>query len=134
MSATHSDRQMVYESLEPVMGAEALNTLMDLLPPHPDAELATRNDMHANTLMMRGEFSELRGELRGEMAELRGEIKEQFAKVDEKFAIMRIEFSDRFDQQRKCMLGQQRWMIGLLITILVAIIASAFGVVAAIGS
>ena len=74
MSATHADRQAVYESLEPVLGQEAALRLMDLLPIYPERELVSRTDMHANTALLQGEMAEMRAELRGEMAELRSEL------------------------------------------------------------
>ena len=44
--------------------------------------MATRNDLTANTTLLRGEMAEVRGEmaeLRGEMAILRGEIDIRFS-------------------------------------------------------
>ena len=48
---------------------------MELLPSTPASQLVTRDDMHANTTMLRGEMSELRGE----MSELRAEVRSDFA-------------------------------------------------------
>ncbi len=81
MSATSADRQAVYESLEPVFGQQAALRLMDHLNFTPERELVSSSDMQANTMMLRGEMAELRGELRGEMAELRSELRGEMAEL-----------------------------------------------------
>ena len=43
---------------------------MELLPRQPEAQLVTRTDMHANTIMLRGEMTELRADVRTELAGL----------------------------------------------------------------
>jgi hypothetical protein len=62
--------------MEQIIGTDAANSLMALLPFQPADELATRSDVAAATSVLRGEMAELRSELRGEMAELRGEMAE----------------------------------------------------------
>lgn len=46
-----------------------------MLPNQPATQLATRDDMHANTIMPRCEMAELRAELKGDMAELRSDLR-----------------------------------------------------------
>lgn len=76
MSINEQQRRLVYDGLESAFGDEFANTLMELLPYQPASSLVTREDMHANSMMLRGEMAELRGELKSEMAELRGEMAE----------------------------------------------------------
>ena len=63
MALTESDRRDIFDSLEAVHGPDVANNLMQLIPHQPAAHLVTREDMHANTQMLRGEMAELRGEL-----------------------------------------------------------------------
>lgn len=80
MSISEQQRRLVYDGLEEAFGDEFANTLMELLPYQPASSLVTREDMHANTTMLRGEMAELRGE----MAELRGEFRALEARVESK--------------------------------------------------
>jgi len=79
MAITEHNRRDLFNSVEEAIGTDNANLLMELLPTSPAAHLVTRDDMHANTTMLRGEMAELRAELRGEMAELRGEISTKLA-------------------------------------------------------
>jgi len=84
MSINEQQRRLVYDGLEEAFGDEFANSLMELLPYQPASSLVTRDDMHANTIMVRGEMAELRAELKGEMAELRGEFRALEARVEAK--------------------------------------------------
>ena len=107
MSATHADRQAVYESLEPVFGEKAALRLMDHLHFTPERELVSSSDLQANTQALQGEMAELRGELRGEMAELRGEMAELRAELRGEMAELRRDVA-------KQIAGLQRWAAGIL--------------------
>ena len=98
---------------------------MDLLPRYPETDLVTRADMHASTSILQGEMAELRGET----SELRGEMNAKFGMVDEIFAELRIDIYARFDQQQLWMIGLQRWMIGMLVLVILAVVGSSIGVV-----
>ena len=71
MALTESDRRDIFDSLEAVHGPDVANNLMQLIPHQPAAHLVTREDMHANTQMLRGEMAELCGE----MTELRADFR-----------------------------------------------------------
>ncbi len=82
MNITQRDRHKLFTQLQSAIGEPAAGSLMELLPLHPNSELATRADMAALTTTVRGELSGFRGELsevRGEIAELRGEMHTGFA-------------------------------------------------------
>ena len=64
MSISESDRRDLYVALEPVLGPEAANNLMSMLPHQPANELVTRADMHAFGAELRGEMAELKADLR----------------------------------------------------------------------
>ena len=81
---TEADRRELFAALERSLGTAPAATLMDLLPPVGWADVATRDDVHAQGAALRGEMAELRGEmaeLRGEMAELRAELKGEMAEL-----------------------------------------------------
>ena len=131
MSATHADRHAVYESLEPLVGEAVANTIMDLLPSHPESELVTRTDMHATATLLRGEMSELRSELRGEMTELRSDLRTEMTELRGymigEFGLVRSELSTRFERN-------QQWLLAVVSTNLLAILGAAIAVVIAIGA
>ncbi len=81
MSINEQQRRLVYDGLESAFGDEFANSLMELLPYQPAASLVTREDLHANTAVTRGEMAELRSDLKGEMAELRAELKGEMAEL-----------------------------------------------------
>jgi hypothetical protein len=74
-------RRSLYDALASALGDNQADTLMNLLPQHPLADMATRDDLNALALSLRGEMAigfgkvdHQLGEIRSEMAELRGEI------------------------------------------------------------
>ncbi len=79
MAITERDRRNIFNSLEEAIGTDDATNLMELLPTTPADHLVTREDMHANTALLRGEMAELRAELRSEMAELRADMVAGFA-------------------------------------------------------
>jgi len=87
MALTESDRRDIFDSLEAVHGPDVANNLMQLIPHQPAAHLVTREDMHANTRMLRGEMAELRSELRGEMTELRSELRGEMIELRADFRV-----------------------------------------------
>jgi hypothetical protein len=103
MTISESDRRDIFVGLEPILGPEAANNLLAMLPNQPAAQLVTRDDMHANTIMLRGEMAELRAELKGDMANLRSDLK-----------------ADITDLR----LSTQRWMSGAMAANTVALIAA----------
>ena len=153
MSATHADRHAVYESLEPLVGEAVANTIMDLLPSHPESELVTRTDMHATATLLRGEMSELRSELRGEMAELRGDLTSEMTELRSEsrgeMAELRGDLTSEMTELRGYMIGEfglvrselstrfernQQWLLAVVSTNLLAILGAAIAVVIAIGA
>lgn len=103
MTISESDRRDIFVGLEPILGPEAANNLLAMLPNQPAAQLVTREDMHANTIMLRGEMAELRAELKGDLANLRSDLK-----------------ADITDLR----LSTQRWMSGAMAANTVALIAA----------
>jgi hypothetical protein len=76
-------RHDLYTRLAETLGEQEADTLMAHLPPVGWADVATKSEVRALGVELRGEMAELRGEmaelraeLRGEMAELRGEMAE----------------------------------------------------------
>lgn len=81
MSINEKQRRLVYDGLEDAFGDEFANLLMELLPYQSASSLVTRDDMHANTTMLRGEMAELRGEFRALEARVEAKIEAGFARV-----------------------------------------------------
>ena len=81
MSVSESERSDLFGGLTEVIGEPNAEVLMSLLPPAPVGALATRADMHAETVMLRGEMAETRADLRIEMAELRTELRGEMAEL-----------------------------------------------------
>lgn len=79
MAVTDKDRRELYQRAADTFGESVAETLMELLPPQPSSELATRQDVLATATALRGEMAELRAELRGEMADLRADVNTQIA-------------------------------------------------------
>jgi len=70
MTVTEKDRRRLYERIADALGEAEADTLMELLPPQPYAELATRQDVLAMASTLRGEMAELRGDVANEIAGL----------------------------------------------------------------
>jgi hypothetical protein len=83
VSVSESQRHQVFQWFEEAMGPERAAVIMEMLPPVGWADLATKDDVRALGVEVRGEIAELRGEIaevRGEIAELRGELHHAFAR------------------------------------------------------
>jgi len=63
MNITQRDRHALFTKLQSAIGEPEAGNLMELLPLQPNAEPVTRADMASFRDVMRGEMSELRGEL-----------------------------------------------------------------------
>ena len=70
MSVTDRERRNLYERVAQTIGETEADTLMELLPPQPYAELATRDDVLALAATVRGEMAELRGDVAKQIAAL----------------------------------------------------------------
>ena len=97
MAITEQNRRDIFDGLETTLGSDVANHIMELLPFTPAAHLVTREDMHANTLALRGDMAELRGELKGDMAMLRGEVAELRGEVKQDIARLETSMNHRFE-------------------------------------
>lgn len=79
MSISEEDRRALFDELATTIGIDNAGTLMELIPRSPSGELATRTDVQAETIMLRGEMAELRADLVGQMADLRTELRGEMA-------------------------------------------------------
>lgn len=77
MSVTDRERRHVFTQLERVVGPDAAESIMQLLPFQSSTDLATRSDLNATTVLVQGQMAELRSGLQGEMAELRTDLQGQ---------------------------------------------------------
>ena len=79
MAGSAAARDRFYRTIEPLLGAEQAEFLMDNLPPGGWDEVATKTDVREarlETSELRVEVSGLRSEMRAEFAEVRGEMSE----------------------------------------------------------
>ena len=74
MSVTEYERHQIFQWYEEAMGSERAAIMMNLVPPVGWGEVATRTDLAALGVGLRGGMAVLGSELRGEMAGLRGEM------------------------------------------------------------
>ena len=114
MTISESDRRDIYVGLEEVLGSEAANNLLAMLPNQPAAQLVTRDDMHANTIMLRGEMAELRAELKQDMTELRSELRNDMTELR----------SDVRSEMASLRVFTQRWMSGAIAANTVAVVTA----------
>jgi len=70
MTIADRDRRNLYERIAQALGESEADTLMELLPPQPYPELATRQDILAMSATLRGEMAELRGDVAKHIAGL----------------------------------------------------------------
>ena len=139
MAVTEADRRDVFIHLEEVHGERIANLLMELLPLHPNDELATRTDVLATATVLRGEMAELRGELRGEMTELRAELRGEMTELRGEMAELRAELRGEMvglkaelrgemaelrADVRTEIAGLQRWGAGILAANAVAVVTA----------
>ena len=75
--------------------------MMKSIPPSGWGDVATRNDLTASGVLLRGEMAEVRGEMaevRGEMAEVRGEMDALRAEVRGELHVIRGDMELGFAQ------------------------------------
>jgi hypothetical protein len=81
MAVDERRRKVLYDALERQIGAEAADTMMELLPPVGWADVATKDDLRQLELRLNARMDALRAELRGEMAELRGQLRGEMTRL-----------------------------------------------------
>ncbi|MDH3300434.1 MAG: hypothetical protein OES24_08000 [Acidimicrobiia bacterium] len=59
MSVTDRERRHVFTQLERVIGLEAAESIMQLLPFQSSTDLATRSDLNATTVLLQGQMAAL---------------------------------------------------------------------------
>jgi len=96
MSVTDRERRHVFTKLEQVLGPEAAESMMQLLPFQSSTDLATRSDLNATTVLLQGQMAELRGDLTSEMAELRSDVSGEMAQIRGEMAALRGEIKGEF--------------------------------------
>ncbi len=74
MAGTQASRQRLYRELGELLSQEAMDELMDVIPPVGWGEIARRQDITNLEHSMHAEMADLRGELRTGMADMRSEF------------------------------------------------------------
>ena len=86
MSITERQRSHLTETATTVLGAEAADTLMALLPMDGWDNIVREPDLRAATAELRADMAELRNDVRTEISDVRTEISEFKAETRERFA------------------------------------------------
>ena len=81
MAGTQASRQRLYRELGELLSQEAMDELMDVLPPVGWGEIARRQDLVNLGRELRSEMAELRGEMHTEFAAVRTEMHTGLAAV-----------------------------------------------------
>lgn len=81
MSVTDCERRHVFTQLERVIGLEAAESIVQLLPFQSSTDLATRSDLNATTVLLQGQMAALGSDLQGEMAQLRSDLQGQMSEL-----------------------------------------------------
>ena len=125
MTISESDRRAIFVGLEPILGPEAADNLLAMLPNQPAAQLVTRDDLHAHTIMLRGEMAELRAEMKGDMGDLRSELRGEMGELRSE---LRSEMGDlRTDVRTEIAalrVSTQRWMSGAVAANTIAVVTA----------
>lgn len=108
------------EAFTATHGVEVADIIMEHLPPAGWSDLATRQDVAQQGLLLRSELNEhgllLRSELRDEMAALRDELRGEISEVRIE---LRGEISDLRKEMNEGFRSQLRWMIGTFLTLFI---------------
>ena len=86
MSITERQRSHLTETATTVLGAEAADTLMALLPMDGWDNIVREPDLRAATAELRADMAELRNDVRTEITDVRTDITEFKAETRERFA------------------------------------------------
>lgn len=92
MPVTEVQRTELVNGLVEVLGEERTETLMQCILLEGRDQLATKDDLKALEITLRGEFAEFKSEIRTEIAEFKSEIRTEIAKLTRNFAYMLVGF------------------------------------------
>jgi hypothetical protein len=109
MAGSAAARDRLYRSIEPLIGAENAELLMDAVPPTGWADIATKSDL---------------AEFRAEMREFRAEMRERMATFvtrDELGELLRLHVDGRLAANTRSTL---MWSVAMNATMLGAVIAA----------
>ena len=125
MTISESDRRAIFVGLEPILGPDAADNLLAMLPNQPAAQLVTRDDLHAHTIMLRGEMAELRADMKGDMTDLRGELRGEMGELRSELRGEMSELrSDVRTEIAALRVSTQRWMSGAVAANTIAVVTA----------
>jgi hypothetical protein len=135
MTIDEGKRHRLHQRLGEVLGPDDATTLMERLPPAGWADVATKDDVAALGVELRGEMARLGGELRLEIAGLRTEVHDEIAglrtEVHGEIAGLRTEVHDEIAGLRTEMHRELHALTWRFVTALVTAMVAFGGVVIA---
>ena len=124
MSITERQRSHLTETATTVLGAEAADTLMALLPMDGWDNIVREPDLRAATAELRADMAELRNDVRTEISDVRTEITDvrtditEFkAETRERFAQVDVQFADMRRLIVETNTSTRNWMLTSMVTI-----------------
>ena len=123
MSITERQRSHLTETATTVLGAEAADTLMALLPMDGWDNIVREPDLRAATAELRADMAELRNDVRTEISDVRTEISEFKAETRERFSQVDVQFADMRRLIVETNTSTRNWMLTSIVTITSAVTA-----------
>ena len=117
MSITERQRSHLTETATTVLGAEAADTLMALLPMDGWDNIVREPDLRAATAELRADMAELRNDVRTEISDVRTEITDVRTDITE----FKAETRERFAELERLVVttnhSTRNWMLTSMVTI-----------------
>ena len=117
MSITERQRSHLTETATTVLGAEAADTLMALLPMDGWDNIVREPDLRAATAELRADMAELRNDVRTEITDVRTDITEFKAETRERFSQVDVQFADMRRLIVETNTSTRNWMLTSMVTI-----------------
>lgn len=128
-----TSRQQVIDELARRLGMSEeavesfLRTLVTIVAPHiPEVPPYFERYFEARIGSLQREIEHLRDEINRRFEELRGEMNRGFEVVEKRFEELRSEIGGLFGQFERRFVLLERWLFGLLIPLLIAMLAAVF--------
>ena len=143
MAISQGKRTELHQELREKLTVDTADTLMDYLPPDGWSEVAMKSDLASLEVALKSDLALLRAEVKADIAELRTATQSDIAELrtatqkdiaelktatTSEFALLRSELqlleARLVEKLNKTIINQSRWMIGILGSLVVAMIVA----------